>query len=77
MARSETERGFIVYDEFPDKYGMNVKIQESSSAEEPRLWVFVETEDTYITGAAHLNIEMVDRLIHALEDWKRDNGSAE
>lgn len=38
--RKTTGRGFGIYDEFTDTYGSQVKIQESSSAEGPRVWIF-------------------------------------
>lgn len=38
--RTTTSRGFAVYGEFTDTYGSRVKVQESSSAEGPRVWIF-------------------------------------
>lgn len=42
--RSTTPRGFAVYDEFTDSYGARICVQQSSSAEEPRVWIFTEHE---------------------------------
>lgn len=39
-ARSVTERGFDVYDEFTDAYGNTVRVQKSSSATRDCVWVF-------------------------------------
>lgn len=38
--RSATPRGFAVYDEFTDTYGARIRVQKSSSAEGPRVWIF-------------------------------------
>jgi hypothetical protein len=38
--RSITPRGFAVYDEFTDAYGSKIRVQQSSSAETPRVWIF-------------------------------------
>src|SRR5262245_29345640 len=38
--RTWTERGFAVYDEFTDTYGSKIRVQESSSARGPRVWIF-------------------------------------
>jgi hypothetical protein len=40
--RNTTERGFAIYDEFTDTYGSRIRVQESSSAEESRCWIFAE-----------------------------------
>jgi hypothetical protein len=40
--RSVTSRGFTVYAEFTDSYGSRIRVQESSSAEGPRVWVFAD-----------------------------------
>lgn len=38
--RQYTERGFAVYAEFLDTYRSLVKVQQSSSAHGPRVWIF-------------------------------------
>ena len=40
--RSVTPRGFATYDEFTDTYGAKIRVQQSSSAEGPRVWIFAE-----------------------------------
>jgi hypothetical protein len=71
------ERGFIVFDTFADTYGSKVTVKESSSAEEYKVWVFVEPGQIGVQGAIHLNREGVDQLIAALDAWRQmDNGSA-
>lgn len=40
--RSVTPRGFVAYDEFTDTYGSKIRVQQSSSAEGPRVWIFAE-----------------------------------
>lgn len=69
MVVRQTERGFNVYDEFTDTYGVVARVQESSSAEEPRVWIFT-APDKGSASALHLNGEGVDRLIAALQEWK-------
>jgi hypothetical protein len=59
-----TERGFDIYARITDTYGTEIRVQESSSAEEPRVWLFVSGENS-----AHLNREQVERLIAALNVW--------
>jgi len=75
---TQDERGFIVFDTFADTYGSKVTVKESSSAEENRVWVFVEPTQIDVKGAIHLNREGVDRLIAALDAWRQmDSGSAD
>lgn len=47
-ARSATPRGFTVYDEFTDSYGSKVRVQQSSSATERRVWIFAEHAGTHL-----------------------------
>ncbi len=72
MPQRQTERGFNVYEEFRDMYGISVRIQESSSAEERRVWIFLD--DNGLSTGAHLNEERVDKVIAALQEWKREHG---
>ena len=86
MPRTTDIRGFTTYDTFQDSYGAEVRVKESSSAEEPKVWIFVaggktsglsgiDRNDTN-DGQAHLNEEQVDKVIAALQQWKKENGSA-
>jgi len=47
-ARSTTDRGFVIYDEFTDTYGHEVRVQESSLATDTRVR---DALDTFIRGA--------------------------
>ena len=73
MAIRQTDRGFDIYDEFIDSYGSQITVQESSLVA-PRVWVFVDST-LYIkekgTASMHLDMDDVDRLIAALQAWKR------
>jgi len=69
MPLRQNPRGWDIYDEFKDVYGVRVRIQESSSAEERRVWLFT-APDAGSASALHLNREGVDRLIAALQEWK-------
>ncbi len=62
--RSATERGFVIYDEFTDTYGREVRIQESSHADGDRCWIFTDGSP----GAApHLDVEQARRVRDALD----------
>lgn len=65
-----TARGFRIYDEFPDRYGWLLRVQESSLASESCVWVF-STRDGRTDGP-HLTRDQAMRLIGALEDWLQD-----
>ena len=41
---NKTKRGFSIYTEFLDTYGQEVRVQQSSSAEEDRVWIFCNKE---------------------------------
>jgi hypothetical protein len=59
MTEKTTERGFGVYAEFTDSYGSEVRVQESSSAEGPRVWIFAshDPEDRYLRPGARELLE--------------------
>jgi hypothetical protein len=71
--RSTTERGFTIYDEFTDTYGTGIRVQESSSAEEPRCWIHADGEARGISGAPHLNLEQAKRVRDALDAFISEN----
>lgn len=71
-ARSTTERGFAIYDEFTDTYGGEVSVQESSIATDCRVWIFVR-HYRETGGGAHLNIEQAKRVRDALDAFIREN----
>lgn len=61
MTTSHTPRGFAVYAEFTDTYGSEVKVQQSSSASGPRVWIFANHPS--IRG--HLSLDVQGRLLTA------------
>lgn len=75
----KTERGFGIYDEFTDSYGSTVKVQESSSAEGPHVWIFCQNEkygrpdptgvDRSKDFTPHLSYEQAKRVRDALNDF--------
>jgi len=67
-ARSTTDRGFVIYDEFTDTYGHEVRVQESSLATDTRVWVFASD------GSAHLDVA---RVRDALDTFIREAQAAE
>jgi hypothetical protein len=66
--RSTTERGFVIYDEFTDVYGDDVRIQESSSATGARVWIFCKSKPAFPQEGTspHLNVEQAKRVRDAL-----------
>jgi hypothetical protein len=61
MPEKTTERGFGVYAEFTDSYGSEVRVQESSSAEGPRAWIFAHhvPEDRYLRPGARELLDFI------------------
>ena len=47
-----TSRGFAIYTEFKDTYDQDVRVQESSSAEGRRCWIFCQKDGR--DGLIHL-----------------------
>lgn len=83
--RSKTGRGFVIYDEFTDTYGNDVRVQESSLAEDARLWIFAdETVSPYFNPehpaftagkvGIHLNVDQAIRIHTAIHEWLVDIG---
>lgn len=70
MVRIPDERGFITYDAFQDVNGIKLRVHESSSAEESRVWLFADAAG--FSMGIELNEETVDKLVAALNNWKED-----
>ncbi len=66
MVKEYTNRGFSIYDEVTDTKGNTVRIQESSSAEQPCVWMFNDI------GDAHINVEQAKQVINALQEFVDD-----
>ena len=64
--RSTTPRGFSIYDQFTDTYGATIRVQESSAATEPKVWIFAEGGMAE-NPSPHLNVEQAKRLRDALD----------
>lgn len=65
-----SERGFEHYDPIPTSYGHDVRIYESSSANEPRLWMAIEkTERSQIDdpSVVHLTFGQAEQIIQTLQ----------
>jgi hypothetical protein len=74
--RSTTERGFVIYDEFTDTHGTGIRVQESSSAEESRCWIFADGTARGTSGAPHLNVEQAKRVRDALDAFISEHEEA-
>lgn len=44
-SKKRTPRGFSIYGEYKDSRGQTVRVQESSSAMGPCVWIFCNAED--------------------------------
>ena len=60
-----TSRGFKVHDEFVDLYGTIIRVQNSSIADQPAVWIFANKSG--VNDAAHLSVEMAKRVRDALD----------
>jgi len=62
------DRGFLTYGgrEIPTDYGHTVRVQESSSAEGPKVWLFISDSPTTEGHNPHLNLEQAIALHAAL-----------
>jgi hypothetical protein len=65
-----TPRGFAVYVELVDRHGSSVRVQESSAAEEPCVWIFAERGEE--PTAPHLTVEQARRVRDGLDTFLRD-----
>lgn len=72
-ARSVTERGFTIYDAFADKYGNDIRVQESSLATDRCVWVFAsKAGHPQEPASAHLTIPQAERVRDALDAFIRE-----
>ena len=72
--RSTTDRGFTVYDEFTDKYGSKIRVQESSIATEPCCWIFADAASSMAaTTQPHLTVEQAKRVRDALDAFIQEH----
>jgi hypothetical protein len=70
---SATERGFTIYDQFTDTYRNDVRVQESSSAEGPRVWIFCNKGGySDLTASPHLDLAQAERVRDALDAFIRE-----
>lgn len=65
MAARVTRR---IYDEFKDTDGATVRVQQSSSVVEPRIWIISSS----FLGMPHLSRHNAERVIAALNDWLQE-----
>lgn len=71
------DRGLLEYASFPDTYGNIVRVQTSSAAVHPCVWVFCQRRTNALTGeridaSPHLTVEMAKKLRDALTQWIDD-----
>lgn len=71
------ERGFMVYTQFRDSYQSEIRVQESSSAEGPHVWIFCNPSVPSRPGesmAPHLTRAQAKRVRDALDRFLRHTG---
>jgi len=68
-----TERGWVIYTKLKDTYGNECRVQESSSAEARRVWIFSMPSDEWkkrygegSNTSAHLSPAQARRVAEAL-----------
>lgn len=77
----KTQRGFIIFGRVKDTKDCEVRIQESSSAEEYACWIFCTSDDpNYQHPNPHLNVEQAKEVIKLLQEFinfagEEDDGS--
>jgi hypothetical protein len=65
--RSATERGFTIYDQLTDTYRNDVRVQQSSAATGPRVWIFCDKGGTEESTSPHLDVAQAERVRDALD----------
>lgn len=75
--RAFTERGFEVFAVFNDRYNNGVRIQESSLAEEPCVWIFCDAGPTHdakiVPPSPHLTLDQARIVRDALDAFLKKN----
>lgn len=60
-----TQRGFRIYTHFRDRYGNEVRVQQSSLATESCVWIFSDEDP-------HLTVEQAQVVRDALDEFIAD-----
>jgi hypothetical protein len=65
------DRGFLTYAGGPIKtsYGHTIRVQESSAASGPHVWLFIDDSPTVAGKNPHLNLEQAIALRAALDQF--------
>lgn len=72
--RAKSDRGFVIYDQFEDRYDSNIILQESSIAFEPCIWIFAKNSSFKDSEPSpHLTPLMAARVIKALQQFIEDS----
>jgi hypothetical protein len=70
----DNDRGLVQYGpEILDTYGHRVRVQDSSAATGPRVWVFIKESEHTIHHDLHMDEHAVRNLIASLEAWLEDH----
>lgn len=71
--KKTTSRGFKIYGKFTDTKDSKIRVQESSTAEEPCIWIFAENNpDIFKDPSPHLNAQQAKKLIHILQKFIKE-----
>lgn len=69
MAKKTTSRGFRIYCTITDLNSSEVRVQESSLATEPAVWIFTHNRNPALQGDPHLSVTQARRVIRALKKF--------
>ncbi|MDJ0368767.1 hypothetical protein QMK19_03505 [Streptomyces sp. H10-C2] len=63
-----SDRGFLIYggQPIPTSYGHTVRVQESSAAEGPHVWLFIDDSPVSDRNSPHLSLEQAIAVHAAL-----------
>lgn len=77
MPARYTSRGFAAYAAIDTDYGHRIRVQESSSAEEPKCWLFIEPSEVVDGYNVHVTGAQAVQLIAALSEFVQDAGTTD
>lgn len=74
IGMSDAERGWPVFADFTDLYRSNIKVQYSSRAFHPAVWVWIKGSPANhggvdSDGSGHLTLPQAKHLIESLQAW--------
>lgn len=78
---ARTSRGFAIYDMLTDRYGHDVRVQQSSLATEDCVWIFCDRNEEFDTPgfepSPHLTVAQAARVRDALSAFIAEYGGSD